>query len=345
MFSAERVRRQEGGEKGQKGERGDQGVPGVAGLRGAIGPKGEKGEPAEGGLKGEIGLPGLPGGIGPPGEQGVKGDAGEPGIPGIPGDPGPEGERGREGVPGERGGIGEVGPPGIKGEMGERGEKGDFGTRGLPGMKGLKGDEGGKGFKGDSGEKGSRGPPGLDRNFSSSGSGALYTRWGRTVCGGPLGEKGDPALGTELVYSGIAGSSDLGTNFMCMPHNPDYSSNSSRGLKDLRGAKYFNHPSGRDGLYVPCAVCYVTTRSTVMMIPAKSICPPSWTMEYQGYLMGNAVSMSQHECVDQNPEAASDDNGGRRGRHDFFSIKVDCGNGLTCPPYKEDTLSCVVCSR
>ena len=247
-----------------------------------------------------------------------------------------------KGDKGDRGEDGRVGPQGSRGDKGERGQKGDFGPRGLAGMKGFKGDDGIPGAKGD---KGDQGPPGLGGNFASSGSGALYTRWGRTVCGGPLGEKGDPALGTELVYSGIAGSSDVGTNFMCMPHNPDYSSNSSRGSNDLNGAKYFNHPSGRDGLYVPCAICYVTTRSTVMMIPAKSICPPSWTMEYQGYLMGNAASMSQHECVDQDPEAASDDNGGRRVRHDFFSIKVECGNGLTCPPYKEDTLSCVVCSR
>ena len=343
MFSAERVRRQEG-TKGEQGEKGEPGAPGPIGPDGPIGPKGEKGEFGEKGIPGEIGIPGKTGKPGLGGDPGPKGEPGDPGPQGKPGDRGVVGVKGDRGDPGEEGDIGQPGPQGAKGDKGERGEKGDFGTRGQPGMKGSKGDKGQDGFHGPKGFKGDPGPPGLGGNFSSSGSGALYTRWGRTVCGGALGEKGDPALGTELVYSGIAGSSDVGTNFMCMPHNPDYS-NSSRGLKDLRGAKYFNHPSGRDGLYVPCAVCYVTTRSTVMMIPAKSSCPPSWTMEYRGYLMGNAVSMSQHECVDQDPEAASDDNGGRRGRHDFFSIKVDCGNGLTCPPYKEDTLSCVVCSR
>ena len=342
MFSAERVRRQE---KGIEGDIGEKGEPGSPGLTGPIGPKGDKGERAEKGMKGDIGLPGETGETGPRGAPGVQGDPGNFGSRGIPGDPGPRGAFGDKGDPGEKGARGIVGPQGSRGGKGDRGEKGDFGSRGLPGMEGLKGDEGEQGSKGSKGGNGDPGPPGLGGNFSSSGSGALYTRWGRTVCGGPLGEKGDPALGTELVYSGIAGSSDVGTNFMCMPHNPDYSSNSSRGSNDLNGAKYFNHPSGRDGLYVPCAVCHVTTRSTVMMIPAKSSCPPSWTMEYRGYLMGNTISMSQHECIDQDPEAVSDDNGGRRGRHDFFSIKVDCGNGLTCPPYKEDTLSCVVCSR
>ena len=329
MFSAGRAHR-------QVGPKGDPGEPGDRGPRGVMGPKGEVGEKGDTGCPGERGPSGHPGGRGAPGEPGSQGQPGAPGRNGISGYPGPKGVKGDQGIRGEEG---RVGPTGSRGQKGETGEKG---PRGNPGMEGEVGRNGDDGIPGPKGDKGDRGLPGLGGNFSSSGSGALYTRWGRTVCGGPLG---DPALATELVYSGIAGSSDIGTNFMCMPHNPDYSSNSSRGSNDLNGAKYFNHPSGSDGLYVPCAVCYVTTRSTAMMIPAKSICPPSWTMEYQGYLMGNAASMSQHECVDQDPEAASDDNGGRGGRHDFFSIKVECDNGLTCPPYKEDTLSCVVCSR
>ena len=36
---------------------------------------------------------------------------------------------------------------------------------------------------------------------------------------------------------------------------------------------------------IPCAVCYVPTRTALYMIPAKYICPKNWTTEYYGYLM------------------------------------------------------------
>ena len=35
----------------------------------------------------------------------------------------------------------------------------------------------------------------------------------------------------------------------------------------------------------PCAVCLIPTRSTTIMIPAKSVCPSNWTREYYGFLM------------------------------------------------------------
>ena len=36
---------------------------------------------------------------------------------------------------------------------------------------------------------------------------------------------------------------------------------------------------------VSCAVCYASTRVAVTMIPAKTQCPSTWTLEYSGYLM------------------------------------------------------------
>ena len=36
---------------------------------------------------------------------------------------------------------------------------------------------------------------------------------------------------------------------------------------------------------VPCAVCYASTRVAVIMIPAKTQCPSTWTLEYSGYLI------------------------------------------------------------
>ena len=36
---------------------------------------------------------------------------------------------------------------------------------------------------------------------------------------------------------------------------------------------------------VPCAVCHTTSRASSIMIPARRLCPATWTEEYQGYLV------------------------------------------------------------
>ncbi|CAH3130106.1 unnamed protein product [Porites lobata] len=35
----------------------------------------------------------------------------------------------------------------------------------------------------------------------------------------------------------------------------------------------------------PCAVCFVESRGSMLMIPARNDCPSEWTEEYHGYLM------------------------------------------------------------
>ena len=74
----------------------------------------------------------------------------------------------------ENGLPGPQGPPGISGPQGPVGEKGCHGSPGLRGPQGP------------------QGPPS---------GGAVYTRWGRTIC--PSDQ------GTELVYSGRAGGTTL----------------------------------------------------------------------------------------------------------------------------------------
>ncbi len=140
------------------------------------------------------------------------------------------------------------------------------GRDGLPGRDGLQGPPG---------KDGSRGPPG------SKSGGATYTRWGKSTC--PQVE------GTELVYSGIAGGTFYnqqggGANYLCMPKDPEYSTTLTyRGAVDghatIHGAEYQYPLQGSHDYNVPCAVCYVSTRPTVIMIPAKASCPSSWTMQ------------------------------------------------------------------
>ena len=55
---------------------------------------------------------------------------------------------------------------------------------------------------------------------------------------------------------------------------------------------------------VSCAVCYASSRETVLMIPGKYTCPQNRTCEHYGYLMAERYChyRSTFECVDVAPE-------------------------------------------
>ncbi len=73
----------------------------------------------------------------------------------------------------------------------------------------------------------------------------------------------------------------------------------------VHGSEYEYTIVGTHDHNVPCTVCMTKTRETVMMIPAKTECPTSSTMEHKGYLMTERVShkRSTYECVDYNQES------------------------------------------
>ena len=71
------------------------------------------------------------------------------------------------------------------------------------------------------------------------------------------------------------------------------------------GMEYDTFVPGQDDIKgVACALCKVSTRSTLLMIPATHLCNStsptdnSWTREYNGYLMLVRGAGSQYYCVD-----------------------------------------------
>ena len=271
-------------------------------------------------LRGRDGVPGTPGRDGRDGGKGEKGDAGTVGATGPPGENGGQGTAGLLGLPGLQG------PSGISGPRGTVGERGDRGSPGLPGPQG---------------EQGAQGPPT---------GGAVYTRWGSTSC--PSDQ------GTELVYSGRAGGSHYhkhggATNLLCLPNDPEYSTyNGANNYVPLRGAEY-QAASGQPFLSVtnhniPCAVCYASTRDTVLMIPAKQTCPTHWTTEYTGYLMTayeGHNGRTLFECIDGQPQSVPELNGYDGNNALYYHVEATC-NSLSCPPYDtQKEVTCVVCSR
>ena len=184
----------------------------------------------------------------------------------------------------------------------------------------------------------------------------MYTRWGRTTC--------PNTTGTQLLYAGRAAGSARyeqggGANYLCLPEQPQYSTFTTgvqTGRAYLHGGVYATGTARADtGPFrsvsdhrVPCAVCYTSTRGTVVMIPAQLTCPSSWTREYYGYLMANYhgnQARTVFECVDHSPQSVT-------GRTTvtvgivFYHTEVACNDGLQCPPYDaQKEVTCVVCTK
>ena len=126
------------------------------------------------------------------------------------------------------------------------------------------------------GTGGAPGPQGAVGPAGPRSGGVTYTRWGKSSC--------PNVAGTELVYTGRAGGSHSledtggGVNFQCMPLDPQYTLSTQSGVIGhtyIYGTEYNLPLQGSHRHNVPCAVCYVSTRETVLMIPAKTSCPTS----------------------------------------------------------------------
>ena len=205
-------------------------------------------------------------------------------------------------------------------------------------MTGAKGEPGrgiGQGDKGDSGPKGE--PAG----------GLVYVRWGHNSC---------PSTGAQLVYAGRAAGPHYnnrggGTNPQCLPLDPSYLNTvpGTQSYSLIHGAEYDYTNSldakSQDG-DVPCAVCYVPTRTALYMLPAKYTCPTGWTTEYYGYLMSayHTHPRQEYSCVDSTLKSVAGSFTNHNG-YIFYSVEGVCG-ALPCPPYEETKeLTCAVCTK
>ena len=122
---------------------------------------------------------------------------------------------------------------------------------------------------------------------------------------------------------------------------------------ECRKVYWIEYETGNGPIYsvhnhnVPCAVCYVSARLVLLTIPAKTMCPVSWTREYYGYLMTAADNYHRttYECMDKDAEAAAGSVGNHPNSGEIFYTEAYC-DGIPCPPYdSEKELTCVVCSK
>ena len=171
-----------------------------------------------------------------------------------------------------------------------------------------------------------------------------YTRWGNTTC----------PYGAGTVYHGAAAGghyshSGSPANMMCLPPNPKrFPDNPSQsGYYYAYGVEYqvsgqLNHADERN---MPCAVCEVTGKSTLLMIPSHYQCPTGWRMEYNGYIMAGRHShagSSMYNCIDKHLQQISG-SGSDNGGHQLYTIYASSSQFL---PYDSGyAMTCVVCTK
>ncbi|KAL9974709.1 hypothetical protein ACROYT_G011782 [Oculina patagonica] len=262
----------------------------------------------------------------------LRGRDGRDGRGGLMGPPGPPGKPGTPGTSGKQGPKGEAGKPGTnKPAPGPPGPKGDTGPTGSPGLKGPQGPKGDKGQDG------------------TGTSGVKYVRWGRTTC----------PNGAQMVYKGIIGSDQYnhiggGGQYLCLPKTPKYDKykDGFQSASYIFGTEY--EVSGfnpfKQNLHdhdAPCAVCYVSSRATQLMIPARDDCPSGWTEEYDGYLMSENSGHKKSRdfiCVDGEAEFVHGSHANKNGAL-LYLVEGHCGS-LPCLPYVHGReLTCAVCTK
>ena len=189
-----------------------------------------------------------------------------------------------------------------------------------------------------------------DRNRISeeitNGQQVTYIRWGSNSC--------PSTSGTTLVYGGLMGANSFqnqggGSNHLCMPTDPEYTLTFEQGTQSnsvIYGVEYQSEFFGSLDLNAPCAVCSVSTRAEMIMIPAKTSCPADWTREYVGYIMSERTGnyRTEYICVDQDMESVSGTSGHAESS-DLWNTEASC-TSLPCPPYNDQReLGCVVCTK
>lgn len=201
------------------------------------------------------------------------------------------------------------------------------------------------------GPTGPPGPKGKEGSPGPQSGGAMYVRWGSGSC--PTS-----TTGAKLVYSGSAGGSwwahrGGGANYQCLPKDPEYSPDltyrpGTQNYALIYGAEYqLPTKSFTQDHNVPCAVCRVPTRTSVLMIPAKYRCPQYWTREYYGYLMSesHAHHRSTYECMDKEMEHLRGGQGDTNGAL-FEHVESRCNPSLPCDRYyNAKEMNCVVCTK
>lgn len=166
-----------------------------------------------------------------------------------------------------------------------------------------------------------------------------------------------------FLYIGIVGGSFFShsggaVNALCMPKCPLWNryQDGTQNHASVFGTEYqglsdslFSLTNSRKlaNENMPCAVCRSSRRQSAIVLPARNICYPGWTLEYHGYLMAGHHGHkrgSMYICVDEAPEVTEYGYKNDEGNY-FYMVESRCGS-LPCPEYIEGReITCAVCTK
>lgn len=175
-----------------------------------------------------------------------------------------------------------------------------------------------------------------------------YERWGRTSC---------PAGATEVydgwMLTGYYAHSGGPSNYFCAVATPEYDpaygtgNNNQTILYQVEIESSANAHPDKTALHnyeARCAVCEVAASEVLTIAMARS-CPAGWSLQYEGFIMGNRydyANANEAICVDRDLEghgASSGEDGGL-----LHFAEWDSRNSAL--PYTNNReVSCVVCSK
>ena len=143
-------------------------------------------------------------------------------------------------------------------------------------------------------------------------------------------------------------------NYLCLPKVPKYDKYKD-GVQHgglMYGTEYelsFNpFDKNLQNHNAVCSVCYVESRGSMLMMPARNDCPSGWTEEYHGYLMTEHYthkSQKEFVCIDRDAEYVHGTQANTNGALLYF-VEGTCGSHLPCGPYVSGReLTCAVCTK
>ena len=143
-----------------------------------------------------------------------------------------------------------------------------------------------------------------------------------------------------------------GVNYLCLPHNPKYDkyNDGHQSAGYMYGTEYETNHIFKNNIAdheAPCVVCYVKSRGSALMMPARNVCPSGWTKEYHGYLMTEHYAHKKQRdfiCVDEDAEYVPGSGANQNGAL-LYPVEGRCG-ALPCLPYVDGReLTCAVCTK
>ncbi|XP_067025659.1 uncharacterized protein [Acropora muricata] len=199
------------------------------------------------------------------------------------------------------------------------------------------------------GKTGAQGPQGARREKGQDGTGTScmnYVGWRRTSClnGSQIFSSRDNWWRTLLslrwwIKLPLSSSHPKADKYKNGHHGAASVYGTEYQIIDQNGNPFDRNLHDHDA---PCAVCFVGSRDSMVMMPARNDCPSGWTKEYHGYLM-TAYHGQKHStefvCIDAH--GSKEDKDGAL----LYPVEGLCGS-LPCLPYVAGReLTCAVCTK